>query len=78
MAFVGETIALGNSRSTKQLELFALRSFGFAERVDAGEVKFLDAVDVLYDGAVASGLVDAVGDDVVQTTLAAAFAGVRR
>jgi hypothetical protein len=77
MAFLDKTIGLGNSRSTKQLELFALRSFSFADRVDSGEIKFLDAVDVLYDGAVTSGLVDAVGDDVVQTTLAAAFATVR-
>jgi hypothetical protein len=52
------------SGAAKQLELFTLRSFDFADRVEAGEVKFLDAVDVLYHGAVASGLVDAVGDDV--------------
>jgi hypothetical protein len=64
--------------AAKQLELFALRSFDFADRVEAGEVKFLDAVDVLYHGAVASGLVDAVGDDVVQAALAAAFATVGR
>jgi hypothetical protein len=78
MAFVDETITHGNSRNTNRLELFALRAFNFADRVDAGEIKFLDAVDVLYDGAVSSGLVDSVGDDVVQTTLAAAFASVRR
>jgi hypothetical protein len=63
---------------TQQLELLALRSFNFADRVDAGEIRFLDAIDVLYDGAVASGLVDAVGDDVVQATLAAAFISVWR
>lgn len=70
--------ALAKGRATKQLELLALRSFDFADRVDAGEIKFLDAVDVLYHGAVASGLVDAVGDDIVQATLAAAFASVVR
>jgi hypothetical protein len=64
--------------ATKQLELLALRSFDFADRVEVGEIKFLDAIDTLYHGAVASGLVDAVGDDVVQATLAAAFATVRR
>jgi hypothetical protein len=64
--------------TTQQLELLALRSFDFADRVPAGEVRFLDAIDVLYDGAVASGLVDSVGDDIVQATLAAAFASVRR
>jgi len=61
-----------------QLELLALRSFDFADRVELGEIRFLDAVDVLYDGAVSSGLVDAIGDDIVQATLAAAFATVRR
>jgi hypothetical protein len=65
------------SRATQQLEILALRSFDFADRVRTNEVRFLDAIDVLYDSAVASGLVDAVGDDIVQATLAAAFATVR-
>jgi hypothetical protein len=72
------TPAATKTRATKQLELLALRSFDFADRVEAGEIRFLDAVEVLYAGAVTSGLVDAVGDDVVQATLAAAFAAVRR
>ena len=72
------TVGLVKNRATKQLELFALRSFDFADRVDLGELKFLDAIDILYDGAAASGLIDAVGDDIVQATLAAAFASVRR
>ena len=63
---------------TRQFEMFALRSFDFADRVEAGEIKFLDAVDVLYDSAVASGLVDSVGDDAVQAAMAVAFATVRR
>ena len=58
--------------------MFALRSFDFADRVETGEIKFLDAVDVLYDSAVASGLVDNVGDEVVQAAMAVAFATVRR
>jgi len=62
------------SRTTQQLELLALRSFDFADRVMDGEIRFLDAIDVLYDAAVASGLVETVGDDIVQATLAAAFA----
>jgi hypothetical protein len=70
--------AAAKTTATKQLELFALRSFDFADRVEAGEIKFLDAIDTLYHAAVASGLVDAVGDDIVQETLAAAFRSVRR
>ncbi len=66
------------NRPTQQLELLALRSFDFADRVAAGEIRFLDAIDTLYDAAVASGLVDAVGDEIVQATLAAAFGSARR
>ena len=36
------------------------------------------SVDVLYDSAVASGLVDSVGDDAVQSAMAVAFATMRR
>lgn len=67
-------MSAAKSRETQQLELLALRTFDFADRVRANELGFLDAIDALYDGAVASGLVDAVGDDIVQATLAAAFA----
>jgi hypothetical protein len=65
-------------RTTCQLEILALRSLELADRVAAGEIAFLDAVDVAYDAAVWSGLTDTVGDDVVQATLAAAFANARR
>jgi hypothetical protein len=64
-------------RITRQLEILALRSFELADRVAAGELQFLDAVDVAYDSAVASGLADSVGYDVVQAVLAAAFEKVR-
>jgi len=53
--------------------MFALRSFDFADRVEAGEIKFLDAIDVLYDSSVASGLVEEVGADQVQRIIADAF-----
>ena len=62
----------------RQLEILALRSLELADRVAAGEIAFLDAVDIAYDAAVWAGLTDAVGDDVVQATLAAAFANARR
>lgn len=63
---------------TKQLELFALRSFDFADRVEAGEIQLRDAVDILQDAAVSSGLVDRVGPDAVQAVMAVAFGPVRR
>jgi hypothetical protein len=62
---------------TRQLELLALRAGQLADRVAAGEMQFLDAVDLAYSAAVFVGLVDDVGDDVVQSVLAAAFATAR-
>jgi hypothetical protein len=64
--------------ASRQLELLALRSLELADRVAAGEIAFLDAVDIAYDAAVWAGLTSNVGDDVVQATLAAAFANARR
>jgi hypothetical protein len=62
---------------SRQLELLALRSFQLADRVASGELQFLDAVDVAFDAAVASGLAEAVGYDVIQAVLATAFERVR-
>jgi hypothetical protein len=66
------------SRLTRQLEVLALRSMELADQASAGQLKFIDAVDLTYEAAVWSGLVKAVGDDIVQATLAAAFANARR
>lgn len=80
-------------RITKRLELFALRCFELADRVTAGELEFIDAVDLAYSAAVwadlpnaidASGLIDRnrsgapCGDDIIQHTISVAFANVRR
>jgi hypothetical protein len=65
------------NRASRQLELLALRSLELADRVAAGEIAFFDAIDVAYDAAVWSGLTITVGDDIVQATLAAAFANAR-
>jgi hypothetical protein len=76
----------------RSLEILALRSLELADRVAAGQLGFLDAVDLAYEAAIwadlpnaidASGLIDTTtttitGDDVVQATLAAAFANARR
>ena len=66
------------SRVTQQLEILALRTMELADQVAAGQLKFIDAVDTAYEAAFWSGLVNLVGDDVVQATLAAAFANARR
>lgn len=74
----------------RRLELLALRSMELADRVAAGELRFIEAVDLAYDAAVFAGLPGAIeksglidnelmtGDDIVQATLAAAFANARR
>jgi hypothetical protein len=60
------------------LKLFSLRCCDIADRVTRNEIGFLDGVDLAYDAACASGLVEAVGDDVVQAAMAAAFANAPR
>jgi hypothetical protein len=72
------TAVLVKKRTSRQLEILALRGLELADRVAVGEIAFLDAVDLAYDAAVWSGLVSSVGDDIVQATLAAAFANARR
>lgn len=62
---------------SRQLERLALRSFELADRVASGGLEFQDAVDVAFDAAVASGLADTVGHDVIQAVLATAFERVR-
>jgi hypothetical protein len=70
--------AADQARPTKQLEILAIRSLELAERVAAGDIALIDAVDMAYSGAVWAGLNEAVGDDVVQAILAEAFDMRRR
>jgi hypothetical protein len=65
------------SRELRQLLLLTSRAGELADRVAAGELRLVDAVDVAHDAAVASGLTDAVGPDIVQAVLAGCFAHVR-
>lgn len=82
-----------SARVTRQLEILALRSIELADRVAAGQLPFIAAVDLAYEAAVwadlpnaidASGLINSnivgapTGEDIVQATIAAAFATVRR
>jgi hypothetical protein len=66
------------ARVTRQLELFALRCLEIADRVAANEIPFLDAIDLLYEGARWGGLVESFNDDIIQATMAAGFANARR
>jgi hypothetical protein len=81
--------ATRQARVQRQLEILAHRSLELADRAAAGDIPFLDAVDVAYEAAIwadlpnaidGSGLIDIKiisGDDVVQATIAAAFANAR-
>jgi hypothetical protein len=60
-----------------RLEILALRSLELADRVANRELAFLDAIDLAYSAAEWSGLTEAIGDDVIQATIAAAFANAR-
>jgi hypothetical protein len=64
-------------RVTRQLEILALRAFDLADRVAAGEIELIDAVDIAYSAAQWAGLCEAAGDRVVQTVLHEAFRKVR-
>ena len=61
----------------RQLEIFAIRCLELADLVAENQIGFIDAVDLAYDAAIWSGLVETVGDDVTQATMAAAFANAR-
>jgi hypothetical protein len=57
----------------RQLELFAIRCSELADRVAAGNLPFLDAVDMAYLAADFAGLVEVAGDDAIQKIMFAAF-----
>jgi hypothetical protein len=66
------------SRVTYRVEILALRSLELADRVAAGELGFIDGVDMANSAAEWAGLPEAVSDDVVHVALAAAFGNARR
>jgi hypothetical protein len=67
-----------DSPATHPLDLFHERCLTLADRVEVGELPFIDAVDLAYSAADFAGLVNIYGDDTVQTVLAAAFMRCRR
>jgi hypothetical protein len=69
---------MSDTLAARQLKILGQRSTELAERVAAGELMFIDAIDMAYSAAVWAGLVETIGDDKVQAVLAAAFAEARR
>ena len=64
--------------SRHQLILFERRCQTLVHQVRCNQLQFIDAVDMAYQAAVWSGLVDVAGDDLVQATMARAFMQVPR
>ena len=64
--------------SPDPLDLLFERCCTLADRVFAGELGFIDAVDMAWEAAEFAGIVGRVGPDQVQAVLAAAFVGARR
>jgi hypothetical protein len=62
---------------SRQLAILTARAVEMAERVRNNQIALRDAADVLQDAAEWSGLVDAVGNDVIQGILHGAFANAR-
>lgn len=60
------------------LDLLFERAVTLADRIRAGELPFIDGVDMAYSAADFAGLIDRYGDDVVQNLLAEAFIGARK
>jgi len=57
------------------LDILFERSCVLADRIQCGDLQFIEGVDMAYSAAEWSGLVDRFGDDVVQLVLAGAFGG---
>lgn len=60
------------------LDLLYVRGCTMADRVAAGEIPFIEAVDFMWEAAEFAGTVDRVGPDLVQHVLACAFMGERK
>ena len=60
------------------LDVLFERASELAFRVEMGQLAFIEAIDLAYSAALWAGLIDLVGDDVVQLTLAAGFRDVKR
>jgi hypothetical protein len=61
----------------RQIELLHYHASMLAERVEIGQLGFIDAVDLAYTAALAAGMDQTVGDDQIQDILHCCFGPVR-
>jgi hypothetical protein len=59
--------------TSRQLTIFSERARLLADRVGAGQLRLVDAADMLQTAAELSGLAEMVGDDTVQAIMVEAF-----
>jgi hypothetical protein len=62
----------------RQLELLHYHATMLADRVEAGLIGFIDAIDLAYQAALAAGMDQTVGDDEIQAVLHDCFGPVRQ
>jgi hypothetical protein len=61
----------------RQIEVLLLHATMLADRVAAGQIGFIDAIDIAYTAALAAGMDQTVGDDEIQAILHYCFGPVR-
>ena len=61
----------------RQIEILIRHATTLALRVEAGQLGFIDAIDICYEAAVASGMAESVGDDQIQSILHDCFGPTR-
>jgi hypothetical protein len=66
----GTDVLPGGAALPPSLEIFYLRSFEMAQRVQSGNIALNDAVDMLHSAAAWAGLIDKYGDDEIQALMA--------
>lgn len=64
--------------ANRKLALFAENCRLFAERVAVGQLRLIDAADMLQSAAELSGLCEMLGDNAIQRTIADAFTACAR
>jgi hypothetical protein len=65
--------ALSPESQKQWLRVFLHRARGYADAVKMGRIGFVDAVEILAEAAVDSGLADVIDDGRLQKTIAWAF-----
>jgi hypothetical protein len=61
----------------RQLALLHHHASMLADRVELGQIGFIDAVDICYQAALAAGMDQTVGDDEIQAVLHYCFGPAR-